>query len=261
MPTKLPKMSLQEYQRQQRGQQDLEAELSTKMMPQELEGSQAVINTAPIVPPKTPKSERNLQLPAPHVILPPSQPLQPYFVMDPETGVACLPSAQAAPVVRPISPPATSSTSYEFLGVPVITSYNPQGKAKEMIAQRYAQEFRGMSSMGEALIRKMVDIDLGRERRRFEGLVWRRARDEELVEFAEWLMRGGVWEAQYLTSLGTMRVTRGLVFEIFWGHRMKLEHHRAYKCIGSVLKSNLLFFKRAYLCSCFFRSQGWWVPA
>jgi hypothetical protein len=111
--------------------------------------------------------------------------------MDPTTGMANYPTSQVISIARPISSPAAISTSYEFLGVPVVTSYNPVERAKEVIIQRYAQEFRGMTSMGEALIRKLVDVGLEREGRRFEGLVWTGAPNEELVGFAEWLMRDG----------------------------------------------------------------------
>ena len=56
--------------------------------------------------------------------------------------------------------------------------------------QRYEQEFRGITDMGKEMIGRLVELDLEREMRRFEGLVWRGAGDEELKGFAEWLMRG-----------------------------------------------------------------------
>jgi len=115
---------------------------------------------------------------------------QSYFIMDADTGMAYYPDAQTSPVVRPISPPAATSPSYEFLGVPVMTSYNPLARAKEVIVQRYSQEFQGMSSIGEGMIRRMVDIDLEREGRSLEAMVWRNAPQEELAGFAETLMKG-----------------------------------------------------------------------
>ena len=82
------------------------------------------------------------------------------------------------------------SPSYDFLGVPVVTSYNPMERGKEMIVQRYSKEFRGMSSIGEGMIRRLVDMDLEREERGLEPLVWRNASHEELAGFAERLMNG-----------------------------------------------------------------------
>jgi hypothetical protein len=111
--------------------------------------------------------------------------------MDPITGIAYCPTSHAKLVARPVSPPSAISASYEFLGVPVAMSYNPMESAKQVLVQRYVQEFRGMTEMGERLVRRLVDSDLEGERGRFEGLVWTGAANEELVAFAEWLMKGG----------------------------------------------------------------------
>jgi hypothetical protein len=70
-----------------------------------------------------------------------------------------------------------------------MTSYNPLARAKEVIVQRYSQEFQGMSSIGEGMIRRLVDIDLEREGRSLEAMVWRNAPQEELTGFAETLMK------------------------------------------------------------------------
>lgn len=72
-----------------------------------------------------------------------------------------------------------------------MTHPNPIQRAKEVVVQRYAQEFRGMTAVGSGLIRRMVDTNLESERAWFENLVWRGAGDEELVAFAGRLMGGG----------------------------------------------------------------------
>jgi hypothetical protein len=46
------------------------------------------------------------------------------------------------------------------------------------------------SSIGEGMIRRLVDVDLEREGRSLEAMVWRNASYEELAGFAERLMRG-----------------------------------------------------------------------
>ncbi|PMD18143.1 hypothetical protein NA56DRAFT_707187 [Hyaloscypha hepaticicola] len=115
---------------------------------------------------------------------------QSYFIMDADKGIPYYPDAQTSPLARPISPPAALSPSYEFLGVPIVTSYNPMERAKEVIVQRYSQEFQGMSSIGEGMIMRLVDMDLEREGRGLEALVWRNASHEELARFSERLMRG-----------------------------------------------------------------------
>ena len=66
-----------------------------------------------------------------------------------------------------------------------MTSYNPLARAKEVIVQRYSQEFQGMSSIGEGMIRRLVDMDLEREGRSLEAMVWRNASEAELAGFAE----------------------------------------------------------------------------
>ena len=71
-----------------------------------------------------------------------------------------------------------------------MTSYNPLARAKEVIVQRFNQEFQGMSSIGEDMIRRLVDMDLEREGRGLEALVWRNASHEELARFSERLMGG-----------------------------------------------------------------------
>jgi hypothetical protein len=106
--------------------------------------------------------------------------------MDPTTRMAYYSTSQTIPIARSISSPAAISASYEFLGIPVVTSYNPMEKAEEVIVQRDTQEFRGTTSMGEGLIRRLVDVDLEREGRRFEGLVWTRAPNED-----RWALRSG----------------------------------------------------------------------
>ena len=71
-----------------------------------------------------------------------------------------------------------------------MTSYNPLARAKEVIVQRYNQELQGMSSIGEDMIRRLVDMDLEREGRSLEAMVWRNASQAELAGFAETLMKG-----------------------------------------------------------------------
>jgi len=109
--------------------------------------------------------------------------------MDTDTGMAYYPTAEAHPISRPLSPPSVSA-SFELLGVPVVRSNNLADRAREVIMQRYEQEFRGITDMGKEMIGRLVELDLEREMRRFEGLVWRGAGDEELKGFADWLMRG-----------------------------------------------------------------------
>jgi hypothetical protein len=183
-------MSLQEYHRQHGRDQDVEAELSTDSMPAELEGIQPVnTNTAGLSAPSVPPHGQYVQQHAQQLGIPQTQLPKSYFVVDSTTGLAYLPTTQPKP--RPISPPAAISTSYEFLGVPVVTSSNTMDRAKEAIVRRYGEEFRGMTNMGEGLIRRLVDLDLEREKGIFEGLVWRGAGHDEFVGFAEWLIRGG----------------------------------------------------------------------
>lgn len=69
-----------------------------------------------------------------------------------------------------------------------MTQETPMQKAKEIVVQRYAQEFRGMTSMGERLIRSLVELDLEGRTGEFERLVLGGAEDEELVAFAERMM-------------------------------------------------------------------------
>ncbi len=109
--------------------------------------------------------------------------------MDADTGIAYYPDAQNPPVARPISPPAATSLSYEFLGLPVVTSYNTLERVKELIFQRYSQEFQEISSIGEGTIRRLVDTDLEIEGRSLEALMWRNASEQELAAFAEKLVR------------------------------------------------------------------------
>jgi hypothetical protein len=183
-------MSLQEYHRQHGRDQDVEAELSTDSMPAELEGIQPVnTNMAGLSAPSVPPHGQYVQQHVQQLGIPQTQLPKSYFVVDSTTGLAYLPTTQPKP--RPISPPAAISTSYEFLGVPVVTSSNTMDRAKEAIVRRYGEEFRGMTNMGEGLIRRLVDLDLEREKRIFEGLVWRGAGHDEFVGFAEWLIRGG----------------------------------------------------------------------
>ncbi|KAN0122012.1 hypothetical protein V8E51_000338 [Hyaloscypha variabilis] len=183
-------MSLQEYQRQHGRQQDLEDELFPDTIPQQLEGSQTdSILPRLSIPQAAPYSEHRDQPPAPVIIVPPAELPHSYFIMDTDTGMACYPTVETHPISRPLYPPTVSS-SFDLLGVPVITSSNPADRAKGVIMQRYEQEFRGMIDMGKEMIGRLVELDLERERRRFEGLVWRGAGDEELKGFAEWLMRG-----------------------------------------------------------------------
>ena len=184
-------VSLQEYRRQHGRDQAVEGELSIDSMPAELEGSQPVnTNTAaglsaPPVPPHGQYVQQHVhQLGISQTQLP-----QSYFVMDSTTGLAYLPTA--LPIPRPFSPPAAISTSYEILGVPVVTSSNMMDREKEAIVKRYREEFRGMTNMGERFIRRLVDLDLEREKKTFEGLVWRGAGHDEFVGFAEWLISGG----------------------------------------------------------------------
>ena len=139
----------------------------------------------PYPPVEESTSQYIIQQPATYTQLP-----QSYFIMDASTGMSYYPDAHTSPVARPISPPAATSPSYEFLGVPVMKSYNPLAGAKEVIIQRYSQEFQGMSSIGESMIRRLVDMDLEREGRSFEAIVWRNAPQEELAGFAERLMMG-----------------------------------------------------------------------
>lgn len=188
-----PELSLQEYQRQHGGGQNLdegeEEEASSDMIPQELEGSFPLPITKRVKPPPSPSFDHSNQPSSPVLILPPPELPQSYFIMDTDTGMAYYPTAQALPISKPLSPPSISA-SYDIQGVPVITSNNPADHAREVIKQRYTQEFQGMTQVGEELIRRIVDLDVERERRRFERLVWSGAADAELVGFAEWLMRG-----------------------------------------------------------------------
>ena len=183
-------MSLQEYRRQHGRDQAVEGELSTDSMPAELEGSQPVnTNTAGLSAPPVLPHGQYVQQHVHQLGISQTQLPQSYFVMDSTTGLAYLPTAQ--PIPRPFSPPAAISTSYEILGVPVVTSSNMMDREKEAIVKRYREEFRGMTNMGERLIRRLVDLDLEREKKTFEGLVWRGAGHDEFVGFAEWLISGG----------------------------------------------------------------------
>ena len=81
-----------------------------------------------------------------------------------------------------------------------MTSYNPLARAKEVIVQRYSQEFQGMSSIGEDMIRRLVDMDLEREGRSLEAMVWRNASQAELAGFAERLMKGSEFLDRWTTG-------------------------------------------------------------
>ncbi|KAE9381959.1 hypothetical protein N431DRAFT_440764 [Stipitochalara longipes BDJ] len=154
-----PEMSLQEYQRQHGRRQDLEEEFSTDAMAQELEGNTPYPSTAPALPP--PASQQWTQPPAPIIIIPPPD-LPSYFIMDTDTGMAYYSTAQSLPIARPLSPPSISA-SYDILGVPVITSYNPADRAKDVILWRYAQECHGMTVIEEEMIKRLMELDLERE--------------------------------------------------------------------------------------------------
>ena len=69
-----------------------------------------------------------------------------------------------------------------------MTQKTQMQKAKEVIVQRYVQEFHGMTSVGEKLIRKLVELDLEGSMGEFERLVWGEAQKEELIAFAESMM-------------------------------------------------------------------------
>ena len=187
--TDSPQMSLQEYHRQHGGGQEVEYEASTDMIPQELEGSAPSTTIAPSSSPPTAYSDYSIQPSSPVIVVPPPELPQSYFIMDTDTGMAYYPTAQAHPISRPLSPPSVFA-SYDIMGVPVITSNNPADRAKDVIKQRYVQEFQAMTQVGERLLLRLVELDIERERRRFERFVWSDAGNEELMGFAEWLMRG-----------------------------------------------------------------------
>lgn len=171
----------------------LDDDYRSEERPQQIENIGPQIECEAIDPPPYPGS------PAPEpsfetaiIYRPASQPCpvpHAYFFLDTNTGIAYLPlGPQSLPT--PVPPPGAIYKHYDFWGVPILSDFNPLQKARDVIVQRYAQEFRGISNLGVGMIRRLVDLDLEREQNLFMTLVWRNVGDDDLVIFAEKLMKG-----------------------------------------------------------------------
>lgn len=195
-PTPL-EMSLQKHHGSNLAQHDPEGEYLKKRKLQELAGHQLLDTEADgrplyaLTSPHPPATLSRLQQPRQPYAHPDGfqqvQQQESFLSVDPSTGTTFSPATEYLPSKAPV----IESLSYDFHGVPVMIHSNPMHRAKEIIVQRYAQEFRGMTGIGEGLIRRLVDADLESERAWFEKLVQRGGGNEELVAFAERMMSAG----------------------------------------------------------------------
>lgn len=213
-------MSLQEHQRQQASHADSEPETGTVSIPEERE-AQEVQDPQHASPSRGPSSFLQTQQSPQQYRQPPfpvfSQPLQQqaYFIVDPTTGgplniqnmqfphppplvfatpVLPYPTASGPPIqmpppppqYTPIQPEGIELNQYDFMGVPVSTQSAPMNRVKEVLVRRYMREFqRPITRAGERLVRRMVDMDIDKDRQWLEAVVWRGANEEELLLYAE----------------------------------------------------------------------------
>lgn len=82
-------------------------------------------------------------------------------------------------------------TAFFDLGKPNLSFTALRARAIEVIVYRYLLEFKDASTLGNMIIRRIVEENIEQDKERFEALVKGGMKDEQWLAYAEEMMLGG----------------------------------------------------------------------